>query len=229
MWFEFGWLLVASYLVGSIPMAYLVVKWRYGVDLRHSGTGVVGASNVFRSFSKPLAIPVFFYDVGKGILLVWIAQRLGLDTSMQIAVGIATIIGHNWPVFLHFNAGRGLATTLGVAFMLMPWGIWVLLAGLLFTLLLGSSPLPALVTLGLLPLASWARHEPLAITLGLLALFLLLVLRRLTAPKTAGAESISTRELLLNRLLLDRDIRGTKTWLTIKPVTLKILKKPKKE
>lgn len=228
MWLEFGCLLVASYLVGSIPMAYLVVKWRYGVDIRHYGSGQVGASNVFRSFSKPLAIPVFFYDVGKGILLVWIAQRLGMDTPMQIAVGIATIVGHNWPIFLNFNAGRGIATTLGVAFMLMPWGIWVFLAGAIFTLLLGSSPLPVLVSFGLLPLASWARHEPLATTLGLLALFLLIVFRRLTAPKTAGAETISTRELLLNRLLFDRDIRGTKTWLTIKPVTLKNFKKPKK-
>ncbi len=121
---EFGLLLVAAYLVGSIPMAYLVVKWRYGEDIRQYGSGQVGASNVFRSFSKPLGVLVFIYDVGKGVLMVWIAHGLGMGLALQVAIGLAVIVGHNWPVFLHFNAGRGLATTIGVAFYLLPWGLW---------------------------------------------------------------------------------------------------------
>ena len=73
---DFGLLLVAAYLVGSVPMAFLVVKWRYGVDIRLYGTGGVGASNVFRSFSKPFGTFVFFYDIGKGVLMIWIARML---------------------------------------------------------------------------------------------------------------------------------------------------------
>ena len=122
---EFGLLLVAAYLVGSVPVAFLVVKWRYGEDIRRHGTGGVGASNVFKSFSKPIGFLIFIYDIGKGVLMVWIARRLGLNLSMQVAVGLAVVAGHNWPVFLRFNAGRGLATTIGVAIFLFPWGTLV--------------------------------------------------------------------------------------------------------
>jgi hypothetical protein len=70
-----------------------------------------------------------------------------------------------------------------------------------------------------LPLASWLRDEPLTMTLGLTGLFLLLVIRRLTAPLTPRSRSVSKRELYLNRLLFDRDIRDGKAWITLKPVT----------
>jgi acyl phosphate:glycerol-3-phosphate acyltransferase len=215
---KFILLLIVAYLFGSIPAAFLVVKWRYRVDIRKYGTGGVGASNIFRSFSKPLGIIVGIFDAGKGAFMVWIAHLLGMGTGMQIAVGVAVIAGHNWPVFLRFNAGRGLATTLGVTAYLFPWGIWVFAAGAVFTLLLGSSPLPVLIGIAALPLASWLRHEPAALTLGLLALFLLLVFRRLSAPRTDKSNQVSTRELLLNRFLFDRDIRDGKAWITIKPI-----------
>jgi glycerol-3-phosphate acyltransferase PlsY len=224
---EFGLLLVAAYLVGSVPMAYLAVKWRYGEDIRRYGSGQVGASNVFRSFSKPFGALIFIYDVGKGVLLIWAAQRLGLELSLQVAIGIAAIAGHNWPIFLHFNAGRGLATTIGVAFYLFPWGLWVFVAGAVFTLVLGASPLPVLIGLAALPIAAWAHHEPSEITVGLLIFFVVLVIRRLTAPKTSRSASVSLRELLLNRLLFDRDIRNGKAWITIKPITIKTFKDKK--
>jgi glycerol-3-phosphate acyltransferase PlsY len=71
---KFILLLIASYLVGSIPMAYLVVKWRYGTDLRKHGSGQVGGSNVFRTFSKPWGALVGIFDAAKGALMVWIAR-----------------------------------------------------------------------------------------------------------------------------------------------------------
>jgi glycerol-3-phosphate acyltransferase PlsY len=222
---EFGLLLAASYLVGATPTAYLLVRWRYKVDIRRYGSGVVGAANVYRNFSKPLGAVVGLYDAGKGALLVWIAYLLGMGLIMQIAVGAAAIIGHNWPVFLHFNAGRGLATTLGVSVFLFPWGFCVFVAGAIFTLLLGSSPLPTLVGIAAMPLAALLLHEPLPLVLGLLGFFLLLIFRRLSAPRTARSGTISTRELLLNRLLFDRDIRDGKAWITLKPITIHKVKK----
>jgi glycerol-3-phosphate acyltransferase PlsY len=226
--FEFSLLLIAGYLLGSIPMAFLMVKWRYGVDIRKYGSGGVGGSNVFRSFSKKLGIAVGLFDAAKGIIIVWIAQLLDMGYAFQAAVGIAVVVGHNWPVFLRFNAGRGVSTTIGVAFMLMPWGIWVFISGAIFTLLLGSSPLPVLVGIGALPLAAWLRHENPEITLGFLALFVLMIVRRLTAPRTERSKQVSTRELLLNRLLFDRDIRDGKEWVKIQPVTVSKLRKHKK-
>jgi glycerol-3-phosphate acyltransferase PlsY len=225
---KFILLFIASYLVGSIPMAYLVVKWRYGTDIRQYGSGGVGSSNIFRCFSKKLGIIVGLYDAGKGTLMVLAARLLDLDLSFQAAVGIAAVIGHNWPVFLRFNAGRGVATTLGVAFFLMPWGIAVFVAVAIFTLLLGSSPLPVLVGVAALPLSSWLRQESPEITLALLSLFVLMVIRRLTAPRTERSRNIPIRELLLNRLLFDRDIRNGKEWIKMRPVTISKFKKQKK-
>ncbi len=225
---EFILLLIVAYLVGAIPLAFLVVKWRYGEDIRRHGTGGVGASNVFKSFSKPLGVVIFFYDIGKGVLMVWIARWLGLPLYMQAAVGLAVIAGHNWPVFLRFNAGRGLATTIGVAVSLFPWGIWFFIGGAAFTLILGSSPLPVLAGVVAMPLASWALDQPIEITLGLGALCVVLLLRRLTAPRNPNSAKVSMRELLINRLFFDRDSRDGKAWIIIRPVTLSTFKEKRK-
>jgi glycerol-3-phosphate acyltransferase PlsY len=222
-------MIIAGYLVGSIPVAYLIVRWIYRVDIRKYGSGGVGSSNVFRNFSKPLGILVGLFDAGKGALMVWIAQLLGMELGFQIVIGSAVVVGHNWPVFLRFNAGRGLATTLGVAIFLFPVGVFVFIAGAIFTLLLGSSPLPVLVGVAAFPIASAALHEPLTLTLGLTALFLLLIFRRLSAPRTERSKLVSTRELMLNRFLFDRDIRDGKAWITLKPVNIIKKNKSKKE
>jgi len=145
---------------------------------------------------------------------------VGLGIAQQTTVGLAAVIGHNWPVFLHFNGGRGLLTTLGVALILplinnlVPWGIvafLVVAVALLFTIhdiaLLTGAGIAAL------PLASWGVHEPLPITLGFLAMFLILVLRRLTAPRTSFTTSVSSGQLIVNRLLFDRDIRDREAWM----------------
>ena len=108
------------------------------------------------------------------------------ESGLQIAIGVAVIVGHNWPVFLRFNAGRGLATTIGVAFYLFPWGLWVFALGAVFTLLLGSSPLPVLVGLAALPISQLGPSmNPPELTLGSdWRIFIILVIRRLTAPRT---------------------------------------------
>jgi glycerol-3-phosphate acyltransferase PlsY len=214
----FSLLLVAAYLIGSIPMAFLVVKWRFRVDIRHYGSGQVGGSNVFRTFSKPWGVAVGLFDALKGALMLWIGSLLGMTLTMDILIGLAAIVGHNWPVFLKFNAGRGLATSLGVAFLLFPWGIPIFVAVVVFTLVRGSSPLPVLIGMMALPLASWLLQEPLTVTLGLTGLLLLLVIRRITAPRNGRSTTVSNRELLLNRFLFDRDIRDGKSW--IKPTKI---------
>jgi acyl phosphate:glycerol-3-phosphate acyltransferase len=214
---KFILLFLAAYLVGSIPMAYLAVKYFYKADIRQYGSGSVGGSNVFRNFSKKLGIAVGLYDAAKGILVVWIAYLLGLDIAFQVAVGTGVVVGHNWPVFLRFNAGRGLATTAGVGLFLLPLGFPPFLFCAIFTLIVGSSPLPLLCSVATLPLTSLALGKPLELTLGLSALFLIMVIRRLTAPRAATSRPINSRELFKNRLLFDRDINDGDTWISRKP------------
>jgi len=218
-------LLVIAYLVGSIPTAYIAARWGRGIDIRRYGSGNVGASNIVRLKARWLAAVVTIVDLGKGILVIWVAQLAGLDILPQVAVGLAAIIGHNWPVFLRFSGGRGVLTTLGIAFILplangplVPWPLIISLSlAAIFIFGFHNLPVGTIAGMAALPLVSWIAGEPLALTLGFLAMFFVMVIRRLTAPKSSLTASVSTGELVINRLLFDRDIRDKEAWIYRKP------------
>ncbi len=217
-------LIVCAYLLGSVPVSYLVGKLR-GIDLRQEGTNQVGGGNLWRMTSWRLALPVGIFDFGKGMLMVWVAQLQGLDIAQQIVVGLAAIVGHNWPVFLRFHGGRGIGTTMGLLTILplindmTPWppvAFWAIL--IIGRLVLGSSPLPVLVGMTAAPLISWGFQEPLSVTITFVAIWLVIIIKRLTAQSSAEAASISQSRLLFNRLLFDRDIKDNKAWMYRKPI-----------
>jgi glycerol-3-phosphate acyltransferase PlsY len=216
---EFGLLIVGSYLLGSVPIGYLLVKWLYGIDIRQHGTGKIGASNVMRVASKWLAILVTILDIGKGVLAVWIAQLLEFNAAAQITVGVVTVVGHNWPVFLGFRGGgRGIFTSLGVITAVSPW-----LGLIIFVMPYTLAPIKQ-VALGVffaltsLPIFSWFLDQPLGIedrlpiTLGFIALSLIGLLTRVITPRTSLSQSVPMAELFFNRLFFDRDIRDRKAW-----------------
>ncbi len=216
---KFVLLIAGSYLLGALPIAYLVAKRSRGVDLTRYGSGGVGATNLLRSTSKWIGVSGGAFDFGKGMLMVWAAQAVGLGITEQVTVGLAAIIGHNWSVFLRFSGGRGILTALGVAFILpsinglVPWEA---VAGLSITaivlLVLRNLPLGVAGGVVSLPLVSWGVGEPLPLNLGFLAIFLILFVRRLAVRRADIAASLGTGELLVNRLLFDRDIRDRDAW-----------------
>ena len=213
---------IAAYLLGSVPAAYLVAKWSRGIDIRQYGTGNVGASNVLSVTSKWLAIPVTIFDIGKGALAVWVARLLGLDAAEQVTVGAITVIGHNWPVFLRFQGGRGIFTTLGVITMLSPKLGLIILVIAYALAPFRQLALGVFFALVSMPLFSWLLPHPLdieerlAITLGFVALLLIALAKRLAAPSTPLSKSMPLGQLFINRLLFDRDIRDRKAWLEAK-------------
>jgi len=91
--------LVGAYLLGSVPSAYLAGKWSRGIDIRQYGSGNVGATNLLRFTSKRVALPVIIFDSAKGMIMLAVAWQLGLGVTEQLVVGIAAVVGHNWPVF----------------------------------------------------------------------------------------------------------------------------------
>ncbi len=217
---QFILLMTGAYLLGSVPSAYLAMRWSRGVDIRQQGTGNVGASNVLRTGPKWLVVPVALFDIGKGVLSVWAAQLLGMDTAQQITVGICAIIGHNWPVFLHFRGGRGILASLGVITMMSPK---LGLIGLAMSYLLAPFHRVALgvfLTLAALPLFAWFLSQPLDIadrlpvTLGFVVIALIAFSKRLLAPRTPLSRSVPLGKLLLTRLLFDRDIADRKAWIS---------------
>ncbi len=112
--------IIASYLLGSIPTAYLFVRVLKGVDIRSVGSGNVGATNASRVLGKGLGALVLFLDILKGFLAVWmiggfLSGRGEVNPDLlKVLLGTACISGHNWTVFLRFKGGKGIATSLGV-------------------------------------------------------------------------------------------------------------------
>lgn len=223
MTIEFIFLCIGAYLLGSVPAAFLLAKWFYGIDIRQHGTGKIGAANVLRVASKWLAIPVAIFDIGKGALMVWAAQLLDMGAAAQVTVGIITIAGHNWPIFLRFRGGRGIFTSLGVITMLSPWlGLIILVMSYLFAPI-RQVALGVFLALVSLPFFSWFLNQPLDIderlpvTLGFIVLLLMAFFKRLVAPRTELSRSVPLTELVFNRLLFDRDIRDARVWTGRKP------------
>ena len=103
---------VAAYLVGSIPFAQLLSK-RRGIDLRRVGSGNVGASNVLRTLGVRPAVVAMMLDAVKGTVAVLVAQRLTNGVAAPVMAGLASMIGHVYPVWLRFRGGKGVATAAG--------------------------------------------------------------------------------------------------------------------
>jgi len=211
-------LIIGAYLIGSIPFSYLAGKSK-GVDLRKHGTQQVGGGNLWRTASKKLGFTVGMWDFFKGMLMVLVAWRLGLDAGQQLAVGLGAVVGHNWPVFLRFHGGRGIATCLGIIIILplvndiAPWPSVAFFAAAILTIIFTHrSPVPILVGMLMLPVFSAIFHETLAVTMGFLAMTLIVIIKRLAAQTTAEGRKIGMGRLLWNRLLYDRDIGDRKIW-----------------
>src|SRR5580765_625808 len=115
--------ILLAYLLGSIPVGFLLVKWRRGADVRATGSGGTGATNVLRSAGKGVAILTLLLDVGKGFAAVVLARYLtsATGTTWVVALSaIAAIVGHIYPIWLGFRAGKGVATGLGVLLAIAP-------------------------------------------------------------------------------------------------------------
>ena len=108
--------LIASYLIGSIPTAYLFGKIYKGIDIRQFGSGNVGATNAFRVLGKIPGIIVLIVDMAKGLVATTLVADLsGLQGNIYyVVLGLTVVAGHNWTIFLRFKGRKGIATSLGV-------------------------------------------------------------------------------------------------------------------
>ncbi|MFA5118203.1 MAG: glycerol-3-phosphate 1-O-acyltransferase PlsY [Candidatus Omnitrophota bacterium] len=120
LWIIIG--IIFSYLIGSIPTAYIFGICLKGIDIRKFGSGNVGATNASRLLGKKLGITVLALDILKGLITVTLLGNLALTRTnfpidpplLRIIFGLGCISGHNWTIFLNFKGGKGVATTLGV-------------------------------------------------------------------------------------------------------------------
>ncbi|MGB3563572.1 MAG: glycerol-3-phosphate 1-O-acyltransferase PlsY [Thermoanaerobaculia bacterium] len=117
---RFALLILGSYLVGSIPFGYLIGRGLRGRDIRASGSGNVGATNVLRVMGWQPAVSVLLLDLAKGVVPILIGKQLAVPTAWLGAMGLAAVLGHIFPVFLGFRGGKGVATGFGAFATLAP-------------------------------------------------------------------------------------------------------------
>ena len=121
---------VASYFLGSVPVGFTLVKAMRGVDIRTTGSGNIGATNVARVMGIKWFFVVFFLDLLKGLAPCVVVGRLSGHTWLAqpanlavVLAGLAAVVGHTFPVFLGFRGGKGVATSAGVCVYALPTGV----------------------------------------------------------------------------------------------------------
>lgn len=166
-----------AYLVGSVPFAFLLAR-RRGVDLRRVGSGNVGASNVLRTTGVKRAVAAMSLDAVKGAVAVLVAERLTSGPAIPVAAGLASVVGHIYPVWLGFRGGKGVATAAGVFAVLAPVALTVasavFLVAVWITRYISVGSLAAAVTLAITAIAT---DLPTAVAVGTVVAALIILHR----------------------------------------------------
>ena len=171
-----------AYLLGSIPFGYILVRTFRGDDIRATGSGNIGATNVARSGAKGLGIATLVLDALKGCAAVWVARMLIHSFPLQYKVaalaGLFAVLGHMFPVWLGFRGGKGVATALGVFLVFVPG--MTLLAVLVFAVVVALTKYVSLgsiigaAVLAILAVCTDGRHDP-VVDLCYIAIALLVI------------------------------------------------------
>ncbi len=117
----------AAYLIGSVNFSIILSKLIAGKDIRESGSGNAGATNMLRTYGKKMGALTLLLDVLKGVVTVWLVKELSDSITFAYFAGLLVILGHNFPVYFGFKGGKGVATSLGVVFVL-DWKVGLIVA-----------------------------------------------------------------------------------------------------
>ena len=151
-------IVIIAYLIGSIPFGYLIVRKKIGTDIRETGSGGTGATNVSRRVGRAAGVLTLLLDAAKGSVAVLIAKALAGDDWTIAAAAIAALVGHIFPVWLGFRGGKGVATGVGIFLVLAP--VALLCAGVMFVAIVATTryvSLGSIVAAVLIPVFVWLQ------------------------------------------------------------------------
>ena len=195
-------LALGAYFLGSIPTAYILVRWVKGQDIRDGGSHNVGALNTYRQAGIPAGIAVLLVDMAKGVLAVVVPRLVGAEDWVLFLTTHLVVAGHNWPVFLNFRGGKGAAAIFGISLVIVPW-LTAITAGpsILVMLLLRNVVLGAALGFALLNVLLWVTGQS-AQQAGLCLLLTVLVtgtyLINIREHVVSSIKTREWRELFLN-------------------------------
>lgn len=205
--------IVAAYPWGSLSPSAFMARRARGVDLSRYGSGNVGASNLGALLGGSWKVVGFLADVLKGWAAPAAASLLGFDTTVVALVGLATVVGHVWSIWLGFRGGRGIAAAAGV---LCAWDVrYIVVIPLVLGVgwITGRSALTTMIVVFLLGPFAWLLGLPVPIIVGSAVLSLLLAVKRLEANRLPlPPDPRDRRAVLWRRLWSDRDSAGGQSW-----------------
>ena len=162
---------ILSYLIGAVPFGLFFGRIFSNIDVRSVGSGNIGATNVLRAAGKKAAVMTLLADCLKGLLPVLAVKFMFHDNTITGLTGAAAVLGHNYPVYLAFKGGKGVATSFGVVLAAAPWiGLACLITWLIVALIWRYSSLSALFAFALFPIIAFSAYSE-SRPLGILSLF----------------------------------------------------------
>ena len=169
-----------AYLLGSLPFGYLIVRWQRGIDVRATGSGSIGATNVMRNLGVLGFVATFILDAGKGVLAVLLASKMTLQNPTWVAAAaFAAVLGHCFPVWLRFRGGKGVATGVGVFIAIAPWQVVLVLV--IFAIVVAIwryISLGSIVATASFPVLVYLmKHPPIQVVLGAAGAALVIIAR----------------------------------------------------
>lgn len=186
--------ILVGYLLGSFPSAYIITRIRKGIDIRDVDIGNVGAGSVLRQVGLWEGIVVIIVDMAKGGVAIFVAQALGVSQLWVLGAGFAAVLGHSFPIYIGFRGGQGIATIMGVFFVLTP------VAMIINTVLIG---VPLLITrrlfvslyliVPLYPLFIWIFDGSMVLVIYSLVILLYIGVRNMHRVKEVQAVFIKNK------------------------------------
>ena len=206
---------VIGYLLGSIPSAYIATRIATGKDIRQMGGGNVGGLNTYREVGFIASVPVAIVDVGKGAAAVAIAYWL-LDVPQLFVMlaGFASVVGHNWMIFLKFTGGKGMGTTFGALAVLLPvygywYGLLIFLAVIIVPFIITRNVALSMgIGLVALPFIAWLGMQSGLFVIWSIAIGIIIAIKFFPAARAAWAKAEAKKDFIFG----DRQRRkGDKT------------------
>lgn len=217
-WWVTALIALGAYLWGAFPTSYALLRLTRGIDIRKTGSGNVGSTNLMVHMGVKVGIAVGTFDcLVKGALPVALTRGFGLPHEAQVAVGLAAIAGHNWSPYIRFTGGRGMATAIGAIVGFVAWReslILIIVAGVVGRAVTKQFALWMSIAIALMAPVAFLTGAPAYLVWFDLGFLAIAAAKRLTANWERPWPGERLYRVFWFRLVYDRDIADHAAWVT---------------